>query len=202
MKLIEPELAFDSSAGIGYLPIESTAYDQAYFDKYVAYGKTTMGIALTSLRCGLVYRYIAPMEQLVDIGPGDGSFIRARRGMTLGYDVNPVGVQMLWKQESWIDLDKANHIESASFWDSLEHIAKPEEIVRKVRRYCFVSIPIFKDETHIFQSRHYRPDEHYWYFTAAGLIAWFWKLGFTCRETNDMETTAGREDIGTFVFQR
>jgi hypothetical protein len=55
---------------------------------------------------------------------------------------------------------------------------------------------------HIAQSRHFKPGEHYWYFTTAGLIAWFWKLGFTCREANSMETMAGREDIGTFVFQR
>jgi hypothetical protein len=202
MKIIESDLAFDSSAGIGYLPSESIAYDQNYFDNYVHRGKTTLGVALTSLRCGFVARYVGSTEQLVDIGVGDGSFVRARQEWTLGYDINPVAERMLRSMERWIDVVQSTELASVSFWDALEHIPSPQDIVKKVRRYCFVSIPIFRDEMHIAQSRHFKPGEHFWYFTAAGLIAWFWKLGFTCEEVNDMESILGREDIGTFAFRR
>lgn len=196
------ELAFDPVKGIGYYPVTGANYDQAYFDKYVAMGATTFGVALNSLRVGLVSKYIRSSEELIDIGIGDGAFIRMRGGSTGGYDVNPVGEQLLRSRGEWCDVRQEDSIYAASFWDSLEHIDSPGRILAKVETYCFVSIPVFSDLEHILGSKHYRPTEHYWYFTKAGLIDYFWQRGFACLEMNDMETSLGREDIGTFVFRR
>ena len=187
---------------IVFYPVTDARYDQAYFDKYVAMGKTTFGIALNSLRVGLVSRYLSdPSAHLVDIGVGDGAFVRARGGATFGYDINPASIEMLKRADLWWDVDNWA-IESACCWDSLEHMPDPQAVVRKIRQYCFVSIPIFRDLGRVPVSKHFRPGEHYWYFTRAGLISYFWELGFVCVDMNDMETALGREDIGTFVFHR
>lgn len=201
MSSVEASLTFDSEKGLGYYPVADAVYDEAYFQKYVAYGQTTFGIALNSLRAGLVSKYISREEALIDVGSCDGAFIRARRGNTYGFDINPTAQYALEQSGNWRDIQEGTLL-NASFWDVLEHIEVPDEILRRVLRYCFVSIPIFKDDRHVLSSKHYRPTEHYWYFTKAGLIRYFWDLGFICVEINDMETSLGREDIGTFVFQR
>lgn len=197
------ELQFDTAIGIGFMPFSvPPCYDEAYFNKYVAYARTAFGVALNSMRVGLVSRYLAPHDTLVDIGVGDGAFLRARGGPTYGYDINPVAQRMLMERNVWRDPTLMSTVYAASFWDVLEHMERPEDIVKKILTYCFVSIPVFRDRQHVLKSRHYRPDEHCWYFTRHGLISWFWDLGFVCDTMNDMETSLGREDIGTFVFRR
>lgn len=194
--------AIDSIDGVDFMPIiNPVKYGQEYFDRFAAMGKTPFGIALNSLRVGLIARYLILDEHLVDIGIGDGAFMRARGGRTDGYDINPIARELLEKSGSFYDV-RLNSIESASFFDSLEHIENHLDILRKIKHYCFVSIPVFRDRAHILRSKHFRPTEHYWYFTRAGLIAWFWKAGFMCLEMNEAETMLGREDIGTFVFGR
>jgi hypothetical protein len=79
---------------------------------------------------------------------------------------------------------------------------RPEAFLRCVRGMVFVSIPIFTDLDHIKRSKHYRPNEHLWYFTREGLVKWMHGHGFGLAEENRMETDLGREDIGTFVFHR
>ena len=198
------QLIFDETKGIGYMPFTSPPiYDDAYFEKYVPMGESTFGVALNALRAGLVLRYVPRGNELLDVGIGDGAFIRARGAWTLGYDVNPKAKRMLERRDAWCDpLGAGKSVWNATFWDSLEHMENPETLINMVKDHCFVSIPVFLDKDHILRSKHFRPNEHYWYFTRAGIIKWFWDLGFDCLEMNDMETKLGREDIGTFVFKR
>jgi len=67
---------------------------------------------------------------------------------------------------------------------------------------AFVSLPIFRDAHHARTSKHFRPDEHYWYWTRAGFIWFAERCGFSVIEHNTMESLAGREDIETFVLAR
>jgi hypothetical protein len=65
-----------------------------------------------------------------------------------------------------------------------------------------MSIPIFSGKDHALASKHFRPDEHYWYFTKVGLMGFMLGLGFTCRSESSFEIALGREDIQTFAFRR
>ena len=49
-------------------------------------------------------------------------------------------------------------------------------------------------------SKHYRPNEHYYYFTSYGLINYMKDSDFDLIKLDDFETKAGREEILTFVF--
>lgn len=186
--------------GVGWYPVKEAAqpYDRAYWERYQGYDASPTGDALTAARVALVYRYWhGPM---VDVGIGGGRFVRQRPD-TRGYDVNPHAVAWLEGKGLWFD---PNHwpVPALSFWDSLEHIADPTEMLSSAERYVFMSLPIFNGPDHVLTSRHYRKDEHYWYFTDAGLRNFMRRHGFELVERNTMEQACGREDIGTYVFRR
>jgi hypothetical protein len=121
--------------------------------------------------------------------------------VTKGWDVNPVAVQWLKEQNLLLDPYK-NRVEHVSFWDAMEHIPDVAKILESVRQYAFITVPIFEGAEHILRSRHFRKDEHCWYWTRDGLLRWMWAQGFRCVEHNTMESLLGREDSHTFVFQR
>jgi hypothetical protein len=184
--------------GIGYYPASGDPYDGAYFEKYRAYAQTEMGRALTAARIAMVARhYEGP---LLDVGVGGGQFVESRP-QTCGYDVNLAGVDWLEERGLYRDLYGENY-EAATFWDSLEHIPDAEAALRQVVRWAFVSAPIFTTAEALLHSKHFRKDEHFWYWTRDGLRKWMRAQGFVMREANMMECELGREGIGSFAFER
>jgi hypothetical protein len=187
--------------GMGRLRVDDAPYDVAYFRKYQSYAKTAMGAALTEARVSLVNRYTD--EHVIDVGVGSGAFVQARGGWTWGYDVNPEGVRWLQEHARWRDPYEGGPHNALCFWDVLEHIAEPARILSNVRRYVFVSLPIVPgDGPPHPEWKHFRRDEHCWYWTRHGFETWMGAHGFAKRLYSDMETLLGREDIGTFVFER
>jgi hypothetical protein len=200
-------LVWDANQGLGFYPVREAdlPYDQAYFDKYAKMADTPMGRRLNDFRVELLEEWLPMESAFLDIGIGDGAFLRAiaARGRigAWGYDVNPAGVAWLksrgqfsrWDIEDW---------EAMTFWDSLEHIRDPAAVLERISGMAFVSIPIFLDSEHVMHSRHFRTDEHFWYFTHWGFERWAMRLGFTVIDHTRQETHLGREDIETFVLRR
>ncbi|MBS3892307.1 methyltransferase domain-containing protein [Serratia marcescens] len=192
-------LIFLPELGIGYYPVpQDRPYDDDYFARYQQMADTPMGRALTQARVALVKRH--HRGQVLDVGIGAGQFVAARP-QTLGYDVNPAGVDWLRLRARWADL-YAGTFPALTFWDSLEHIDNPEIAVARAEAWVFVSIPIFANGEAILCSKHFRKDEHLWYFTHDGLLKWFGEQGFTCAEVNDDESLLGREGIRSYAFRR
>lgn len=197
----DAQLVWYDDLGMGYYPVNLVGqYDKAYWDKYVKYRADPIADSLMKSRSDFVERLYGN-GPVVDIGIGSGHFIDWRRASTFGYDVNPIAIRWLLDRDLWWD-PYVRDPEAITCWDSLEHMARPEALVRCVKKLIFLSIPIFVDRGHVIQSKHYRPDEHFWYFTRDGLIEWMLRYGFRLVEENQMETDLGREDIGTFVFKR
>lgn len=195
-------LRWDEHLGLGYYPVLLAPgfYGREYWDRYVAYRANSMSGPLVKTRAALVERHCGP-STLVDIGIGSGHFIEDRSGATYGYDVNPIAIRWLLDRGLWWD-PYARPPEAVCCWDSLEHMDRPELLVSRVARFVFISIPIFTGRDHALASKHFKPREHFWYFTREGLIRWMDRLGFTLLEANESETDLGREDIGTFAFKR
>lgn len=194
-------LFWEKELGFGYFPVRENPYDKSYFEKYLGYAETPMGVAITRARVDLVRRY-AGDEPVVDIGIGCGQFIETRgSAITTGYDVNPEAIRWLLDRNLWADPYFKEPVNATCF-DSLEHMKRPERFVELVERRLFLSIPIFEDRAHVSRSKHFRPDEHFFYFTRDGLVKWMERLDFILEEENRMETDLGREGIGTFVFKR
>lgn len=175
-------------------------YDAAYWESYRARADTHIGRRLNDARVDLVRDHCRREENsIIDVGIGSGQFVEALH--CWGFDVNPAAIEWLQQRGQWNDL-YARQWDVATFWDALEHIPVPSLAVRQVRRYAFVSLPIFADLDHCLNSKHYKPGEHLWYFTDRGIKAWFDAQGFDCVEQNHIETDIGREGIGTYVFKR
>jgi Methyltransferase domain len=141
---------------------------------------------------------------LIDVGIGSGAFIELRREhgrATYGYDVNPAGISWLEKRKLQFDPYRAS-VPAMTLWDVLEHISYYQPLLANVRKWLFLSLPIFNDVDHVLRSKHFRPNEHYWYFTRDGLIFAMKICGFVLVSESMIETELGREDIGTFAFKR
>lgn len=184
---------------MGFHPRDPMDYGHDYWAKYLAMDSTPMGEELTHARKELVDWYWN--GSVVDIGIGGGKFVEAMRERGYGFDVNPEAVLWLHNRNSFCD-PYEHGVDAIACWDSLEHIPNPEALIAKVREWVFVSLPIFNDPNRAKQSKHYRPGEHIWYWSDAGLVAWFDELGFDLAEKNDRESVLGREEIFTYVFRR
>jgi hypothetical protein len=189
---------------MGYYPPSPNfqrLYDERYFEEYERRANTPMGAALTKARLDLVRAHFPGWRgRLIDIGVGSGQFVRAAG--CKGYDINPRAEHWLKYSQRWRDPYKPPGPVAISCWDSLEHIADPDRLVSQVGRWVFVSLPIFKDAEHVLSSKHFKPDEHIWYWTEKGFKNWLDRLGFDCLYHSEIETELGREDIHTFVFRR
>lgn len=208
-------LTWFPEAGVGYFECEGVeeVYDAAYFARYAAQAETETGERLNVFRAGLLRecaRYVRhdPEGTILDVGIGDGAFLRKAAvmgcdalGPLKGFDVNPAGIAWLQERGQWGDL-YARTWPAVTFWDALEHIREPGKALDQVERLAIVSIPIFRDAAHVLASRHYRRDEHYWYFTRAGFVAFAASCGFRVADILASETAIGREDIETFVLVR
>lgn len=211
--LVRDRLVWLEEAGVGYFECEQAApeavYDQAYFDRYRAQADTLLGRRLMASRVELVKRHVGDLalslRRTLDVGIGSGAFIEAMEAQGFacaGYDVNPAGVAWLQARGTYADLYAAGPFDVVTFWDALEHIREPTEALARCAGWVFVALPIFRDAAHVLASRHYRRDEHYWYFTRAG-FRWFAEgQGFEVLDIVASETALGRDDVETFVLRR
>jgi len=186
--------------GVGYFPVDAFPYDESYFKRYEDYAVNAVGKAITQARIDLVARHF--QGEVVDVGIGCGQFVKLRGGDTKGFDVNPEGQRWLDERGLWCDIYDGAGCDALTFWDSLEHIEDIDVAVAQARKFVFVSIPIFAGCDHIMASKHFKRDEHFWYFTEEGLVRWFASQGFELLESNRMEEGFGREGIGTYAFRR
>jgi len=181
----------------------SVPYDEAYFQKYVGYEGTEIANKLNASRVNITHKYC---DTLLDIGIGSGEFIKKSTAKVYGFDINPVGIDWLKERDLFVNpyQDNLQHIKGFCFWDSLEHIPQPSALFNKLpyNSYVFISIPIFRDVLAVRKSKHYRPNEHYYYFSQTGLIDYMHQLEYHFKEISDGEILAGREDIYTYVFQK
>jgi len=122
-----------------------------------------------------------------------------------GFDVNPVAQK--WLDEREMGLNAFGYGMPATFgmitfWDTIEHVPNAREYLAACRDVVCISLPVFDQLEGVEKSKHYKPNEHLYYFTPWGLIGWMAAHGFRLLEYNRNETTAGRENIGAFAFQR
>jgi hypothetical protein len=190
-------LSWNADAGVGFLPVTAFPYDAGYFAKYAGYEGTPLGRMLTAARVALVNQHTHGL--VLDVGVGSGAFVKGRPD-TFGYDVNPAAVQYLQALRRFADPIGA--WDAVTFWDSLEHIPDFGPLLELAQRFVFISTPIYPDLPGVLASKHFRPDEHCWYWTRDGLVRHLAHYGFQLVYACDLEERLGREAIGTFVFRR
>ena len=179
-------------------------YDREYFDHYKNLENTNMGLLISKGRVDLVRKY--SQDLVLDTGIGCGSFLSMIGEKGFGFDINEVGVRWLMERKKLLNpfLEKTDHITCWTFWDVLEHLPDPSVSLNllKSKDFLFISIPIFNDFSTLKNNKHFKPNEHFYYFSDDGLIEYITKQGFVFMEKDDYEIKLGRQDIYRYVFQK
>lgn len=180
-------------------------YGEDYFAKVCAYESGEVARAVNAGRCRMLARHLTRGASVLDWGAGSGAFIRAAREAGFeaqGFDVIDETARWL-RAVGWYSCDPVR-FDALTLWDVLEHLEDPASLLAQVHAFgrVFVSIPVFPDLRRIRESRHYRPGEHLYYFTAAGFTQWMRCQGFVLVEESAHEIAAGRDSIGAFAFRR
>lgn len=184
--------------GRGFHSRAPMRYEGQYFAHYQRLDNTQMGALLTRARLDLVQRYCFP-DRVVDIGIGGGRFVQ--ESGACGFDVCDDAVTWLEKSDRYVDPYVAP-VSAITCWDSLEHIPDPALLLKQVREWLFVSLPICESRDEWAASKHFKPGEHVHYFTQQGFLRWCAEQGFECVEMNRVESDLGREGIMSFAFKR
>lgn len=205
---VDRDLAFCERRGIAYqrdmaarcAPGVNVAGEN-YVDHYGAFDGSEIGRKIHMGRIDLVDTHVGQICPVLDIGIGNGEFIR-RRPNTFGVDVNPKALAWL---EQWGKRGGAiGDYKAFTFWDVLEHVENPDDYFKQMPlgSFLFTSLPIFDALEEIRSSKHYKPGEHLYYFTARGFVEWMALYRFRLLERRDFETAAGRDHVASFAFVR
>ena len=202
-RLARAEFCWLPEVGMGHFPIaDNRVYDQSYFDKYVGYAGTEMGKKINEFRVALLSSVWLPKDRVLDVGIGCGSFVSAARGAGIeccGYDCNPAARRWLAEREWEGKLTEGFQV--VTFWDSLEHMEDPWQALRSVGRVALVSLPVAADGESWLRSKHFRKDEHRWYWNKVGFERFASSCGFRVEGVSDQESKLGRDSILTFTLR-
>lgn len=193
-------VAYQADMSSGRVP-----YGADYFEKVQAYLAQPVAVRVNACRVALLSRHLPDEASILDIGAGSGAFVADARGWgyaAKGFDVMPETVSRLKAAE--VFADQLEQFDAVTLWDTLEHLENPEDYLARVHAgaFLFASLPVFEDLGAIRQSKHYRPGEHLYYFTAPGFVEWMSMHRFRLLEQNCHEVVCGRESIGEFAFCR
>ena len=190
-------LLWREDLGIGFLKSDGYDYGEDYWVKYQSY-INDLGMKLSTARGAFVLNNLKTFNGLCDVGIGSGQFIEMVG--CKGYDVNEFAVQWLKENDYYADVYKET-FNALSFWDVLEHIEDPSELLNKTDK-VFVSVPIHKDINACLASKHLRPAEHIWHFTNDGIKNFMRMFGYRAIASSNFETKLGREDIISYYFAK
>lgn len=193
------ELVWMPERGCGYYPVSDTPYDAAYFEKLRSYRDSEIGRKLLKFRIAFTRRHLH-WGPVCDVGIGDGAFVEGMMINATGFDVNPASLE--WLHERGLYQDPYKGIRNVTCWDALEHMREPEKLLACIKDTLIVSLPIFRDADHVLRSKHFRKDEHYWYWTRAGFIRFLFEHNFEVIDSSTMESVIGRDEIETFAARR
>lgn len=160
------------------VPSDKTIYDRSYCLKYERYAASRIGNKIDQVRFDTI-KHTKKDGSLLDFGCGHGSFIRYCniKGIKAdGFDINP--------HSEFTDVTTLfNGHKTVTFWDSLEHLAHPKELILGLApNYLCISTPNIDDFGGPLEGltswRHYYPGEHVHYFGYDSLVHLFLTCGY------------------------
>ena len=98
------------------------------------------------------------------------------------------------------DFVKEGTFDAITFWDSLEHMKRLGIVPLLNGRYVFISTPIIDGVRDLLKWKHFRPDEHVWYFSEQALVKLFKKWGYALQSVDSFEVQCGRSDVLSYCF--
>lgn len=182
-------------------------YGGQYFETFTSpdYTVSECAQAVNRGRLDFIERHLWKGDSILDIGAAACVFVRGavdRGWKAKGFDIMPQAVARL--MEGGLYAEDPAKFKAVTMWDSLEHMEDPGALLRRINKdaFLFVSIPIMPSVYEVRGSKHWKPGEHFFYFTSRGFIDYMALHGFRLLEESPHETEAGRDSIGAFAFKR
>jgi hypothetical protein len=166
-------------------------YNQEYYQRHLVYSGTEKEIRLNEFRRDLLLigaeKYDQDLATIVDYGCSHGAFIEAIKGISedaVGVDINPFcaahcvknGIKAL-SPDMFSYFYKGTEISIMTFWDVLEHLPCPSDILTTFKpNVICLSMPCLdawleaSPNKSIQLWKHWRPLEHLWNFTLDQLV--------------------------------
>lgn len=195
-------LMWDEKKGFGRLTSHRDLKEE-YWEHYEQFEEAPATELLYKIRHKLCSDYAAGND-ILDFGVGNGAFIKRKPDevRVFGYDVDAQAVAWLLEEKLWFDpyILKAPGV--VTFWDCLEHLPNLDEVLSLCPNFVICSLPVFEGREKVLGSKHFKPNEHIWYFSVEGFKEFMHERGFVCMMAKDLEGLAGREEIFSFVFKR
>lgn len=154
-----------------YPALVTAKYNQEYVDKRYETYKTTD--TMSYLRVGFL-KYLTKAGRLLDVGYGNGAFVRA--ASAAGFDAYGNDVHKADYGIREAELNDGTDWDVVTFFDSLEHFPDLEVIRDLSRRSHYVIVSLPNRPARFPQSlswKHHRPGEHLHYFCLTSLSRLF-----------------------------
>ena len=159
--------------------MKSTVYDLEYHLKFVERANTELGKRIYQARWRLIEKHCYGKFTLLDYGCASGAFHRSGNNgfECYGFDINPSCGFTEMPSEA---------IDILTLWDVIEHLPAPIWVIKEWKpEFIFIATPnIDAAPNDIKAWKHYRPDEHLYYFNLKGLSAMLMALGYEILEHN------------------
>jgi hypothetical protein len=179
-------------------------------DYQANYGKTRYELHSTDmsyLRAGYILSRVPGPGTALDIGYGNGLFLKVMKRAGWGI----YGLDVHGKDYGVPEapaLDRTQRYTIATFFDSLEHIADLDIVLKVHAEHVFISIPHRPDRFREYFAgwRHYRPGEHLHYFSSTSLKALMRQCRYQFVSESAIEDTIrgkcwNTDNVHTFHFK-
>lgn len=168
---------------------EPFTYDTEYVKhRYDTYGH--LNGLMSHLRLGYIVGSIGHVPySLIDIGYGNGAFLKACAGVVehcYGYDVSGYPLP---EHASWAEDWRTRPVDVITFFDVLEHFEDPYFLRDLQANYVVISVPWchYVDDEWFANWKHRRPNEHLWFFNSSSMRNFANATGYTVRNMTHLE---------------
>ena len=165
---------------------------------------------MSYLRLGYMLGLINKPNSILDVGYGNGSFLKIAStiiGKCAGFDINDYPLPDNVKPVNSIT---NSYYDVITFFDSLEHFADISFVNSLRCSFVYISVPEchYPENTEWFIGwKHRKPDEHIFHFSRKALLKFMAEQGFMCIGIGNVEDAIrgrlnGETNILTGVFKK
>lgn len=154
-------------------------YDKNYVNNsYNNYGEKVSNIS--HLRLGYLIGSIGKVDKILDIGYGNGNFLKIASTFIKKCYGNDISEYPLPENCEFIEDIFSQEYDVVCFFDSLEHFKNIDFVKNLKTKYIYISLPWCHNHSDewFFNWKHRREDEHLFHFNDISLINFMQTCGF------------------------
>ena len=167
-------------------------YNKKYVDeRYNSYGEK--GMQMAYLRLGYMLGVLGKygIHSVLDVGYGNGDFLKACLDYNLECYGNDISEYPLPDGVKFVKDIMKKEYDVVCFFDSLEHFENIDFVKNLKAEFVFISLPYchYQSDEWFKNWKHRRPDEHLWHFNFHSLKEYMQEQGYELERISNFEDT-------------